>query len=32
MKDQDKDRFASFKHVSPQAEEFLKKCKEEGRL
>jgi pyruvate ferredoxin oxidoreductase beta subunit len=32
MKDQDKDRFASYKHVSPEAEEFLKKCKAEGRL
>ncbi|MEA1919724.1 MAG: thiamine pyrophosphate-dependent enzyme [Campylobacterota bacterium] len=32
MKDQDKDRFASYKHVSPEAEAFLAKCKEEGRL
>jgi pyruvate ferredoxin oxidoreductase beta subunit len=32
MKDQDKDRFASYKHVSPEAEEFLKKCKAEGKL
>jgi pyruvate ferredoxin oxidoreductase beta subunit len=32
MKDQDKDRFASYKHVSPEAEEYLKKCKAEGKL
>jgi len=32
MKDQDKDRFASYKYVSPEAEEFLKKCKKEGRI
>ncbi|CAI6150209.1 MAG: hypothetical protein SPLUMA2_SPLUMAMAG2_00029 [uncultured Sulfurimonas sp.] len=32
MKDQDKDRFASYKFVSPEAEEYLKKCKAEGKL
>ena len=32
MKAQDKDRFATYKYVSPEAEEFLAKCKEEGRL
>ena len=32
MKDQDKDRFATYTHVSPEAAEFLKKCKAEGRL
>jgi pyruvate ferredoxin oxidoreductase beta subunit len=32
MKDQDKDRFASYKHISPEAEAYLKKCKEEGLL
>jgi len=32
MKDQDKDRFKSYKHVSPEAEAFLAKCKEEGLL
>ncbi len=32
MKDQDKDRFASYKHVSEEAEACLAKAKEEGRL
>jgi len=32
MKDQDKDRFASFKYVSDEAAEFLKKCKKEGKI
>ena len=32
MKDQDKGRFKSYKHVSPEAEAFLAKCKEEGIL
>jgi len=32
MKEQDKDRFASYKYVSPEAEEFLKKCKKEGLI
>ena len=32
MKDQDKDRFASYKYVSPEAEAFLKECKKEGRI
>ncbi|HIC42730.1 MAG TPA: ferredoxin oxidoreductase, partial [Sulfurimonas sp.] len=32
MKDQDKDRFASFKYVSPEAEAHLKACKKEGKL
>jgi pyruvate ferredoxin oxidoreductase beta subunit len=32
MKDQDKGRFEAYKHVSPEAEEYLKKCKAEGLL
>jgi pyruvate ferredoxin oxidoreductase beta subunit len=32
MKDQDKGRFEFFRHVSPEAEEYLAKCKEEGLL
>jgi pyruvate ferredoxin oxidoreductase beta subunit len=32
MKEQDKERFAAFKYVSPEAEELLAKLKEEGRL
>ena len=32
MKSQDKDRFTAYKHISPEAEAFLAKCKEEGRL
>jgi pyruvate ferredoxin oxidoreductase beta subunit len=32
MKDKDKERFAFYKHVSPEAEEYLAKCKEEGLL
>ncbi len=32
MKDQDKGRFEFFKYVSPEAEEYLKQCKEKGLL
>jgi len=32
MKEQDKDRFDSFKYVSPEAEEYLKECKVKGIL
>jgi len=32
MKEQDKDRFVSYKYVSPEAEAYLAKCKEEGLL
>ncbi len=32
MKEQDKERFVSFKYVSPEAEEYLKECKKEGLL
>jgi len=32
MKDKDKERFEFYKHVSPEAEEYLAKCKEEGLL
>jgi len=32
MKSQDKERFTSYKHISPEAEEYLAKCKAEGRL
>ena len=32
MKEQDKDRFDSFSYISPEAEEYLKKCKKEGLL
>ncbi len=32
MKDKDKERFKFFRHVSPEAEEYLAKCKEEGLL
>ena len=32
LAEQDKDRFANFKYVSPDAEEYLKKCKAEGKL
>jgi pyruvate ferredoxin oxidoreductase beta subunit len=32
MKEQDKGRFELYKHVSPEAEEYLAKCKEEGLL
>ncbi len=30
MKEQDKDRFVDFKYITPEATEFLKKCKKEG--
>jgi pyruvate ferredoxin oxidoreductase beta subunit len=32
MKEQDKDRFEKFRYISPQAEEYLAKCKEEGLI
>jgi len=32
MKEQDKERFVSFKYVSPEAEAYLKECKKEGTL
>lgn len=32
MKEQDKGRFEFYKYVSPEAEEYLAKCKEEGLL
>jgi pyruvate ferredoxin oxidoreductase beta subunit len=32
MKDKDKERFAFYEHISPEAEEYLAKCKEEGLL
>lgn len=32
MKRQDKDRFEFYKHISPEAEDYLGKCKEEGLL
>jgi len=32
MKEQDKDRFETYKYVSPEAEAYLAKCKEEGLL
>ena len=32
MKEQDKDRFADFKYVSPEAEAYLKECKNKGVL
>ena len=32
MKDKDKERFELYKYVSPEAEEYLKQCKEEGLL
>ena len=32
MKDQDKGRFTAYKHVSDEAEAYLKKCKAEGKL
>ena len=32
MKEQDKDRFDSFRYVSPEAEVYLKECKEKGIL
>jgi len=32
MKDQDKDRFASYTHISEEAAAYLAKCKAEGKL
>ena len=32
MKEQDKERFESFRYVSPEAEEYLKECKAKGIL